>query len=121
MSNMQFASVPPTIKRTTNIETRYDTTCQTCGNHGSSIGGCTRCNKTYASKAIKYEVIRENGREVSRRRLGETENTFARKLRESNKKQRKCRQCGLPENNHRAYHLFDNGNGQFNPYSNSLN
>jgi len=61
------------------------------------------------------------GREVSRRRLGETENTFARKLRESNKKQRKCRQCGLPENNHRAYHLFDNGNGQFNPYSNSLN
>ena len=125
---MQFASVPPTIKRITDIETRYDTTCQTCGNNGyaatndgGSIGGCTRCNKTYASKAIKYEVTRENGKEVSRRRIGETENTFARRLKESNQRQRRCRQCGLPENNHRAYHRFDDGNGQFNPYSNSLN
>ena len=57
-------------------------------NDGGSIGGCTRCNKTYASKAIKYEVTRENGKEVSRRRIGETENTYARRLRESNQRLR---------------------------------
>ena len=106
--------------------TSYDTTCPTCGdpgyaatNDGGSIGGCTKCHKTYASKAFKTEVVTEKRKTVSRRKLGETVNEFGEKWKKAGSKQiiRKCIKCGLPENNHRSYHMFDSGEGRFNPYS----
>ena len=73
----------------------YDTTCPKCKGEGycftndrGSIGGCIKCNITYKSKII----IKNN----------ET---------------KKCIKCGLTKNNHNSYHLFDDGNGRFNPHS----
>ena len=51
-------------------------TCPTCGdpgycatNDGGSIGGCTKCNKTYASEAYKTEVVTEKGKTLSRKKI----------------------------------------------------
>lgn len=91
----------------------YDTTCPTCGNHGycvtndgGSIGGCTKCNKTYASKATKIEVITEKGKEISRRIVEKVKNESAKNIFNSIEN-RRCRICNLPRNNHNVYHLFE--------------
>ena len=93
--------------RTISYEITYDTTCPTCGNHGycatndgGSIGGCTKCNTTYRSKAYNTEIITDKGIVISRRKMEEIK-------KEKDEKRKRCKHCGLYENNHNVYHLFE--------------
>ena len=89
--------------------TEYDTTCPKCKDHGycvtndgGSIGGCLKCNITYTSKSHRVKQVIKGDKIISRERI--VTNPLD-----------PCATCGLPRNNHRTYHQFDEAEGKFNP------